>query len=248
MYRPTTILVAAFIAIVPFGLSASAQGVPANIQNAVNDAARPADDKEADAVRMPGEMIAFAGVEPGDVVADLLPGRGYYTRMLSKTVGAAGKVYSIVPAENIERRATVADPVNAIAADAAYSNVTVASPPLAAFTTPEPVDVLWFTNNYHDVRNGRGPEAMAPLNRAIFDAVKPGGIFFVIDHRAVAGTPIEQERELHRIDPASLRSEIEAAGFVLEAESDLMVRPGDTMTDHSSFASSQAVYRFRKPQ
>lgn len=248
MIRLTIPLAAAFMSLVPFSVPATAQDVvPAYVTAAVNDAGRSAEEKEADAVRQPVDTVTFSTMKPGDKIADFLPGRGYYTRIFSKVVGAEGTVYAIVPQENLERRATAADAVKAIAADAAYSNVVVASPPMAAFATPEPVDIVWTSNNYHDLRNRGGPDAMLPLNKGIFDSLKPGGVYFVIDHRAAGGAGLEEERALHRIDPESVKSEVMQAGFVFEAESDALTRPDDDMTTHSSFASSQFILRFRKP-
>jgi len=249
MLRTSFALAAALVSVVAFSVSVTAQNqVPAYVTAAVNDTGRSAADKEADAIRQPADTVAFSTMKPGDVVADFLPGRGYYTRVFSKVVGAEGKVYAIVPQENLERRATAADAVNAIAADAGYSNVEVASPSIAAFTTPEPVDIVWTSDNYHDVRNRGDAEAILPLNQAIFDSLKPGGVYFVIDHRATDGTAEEEKRENHRIDRETLISDITQAGFVLDAESDALARPDDDLATHSSFASSQFILRFRKPQ
>jgi predicted methyltransferase len=249
MVRASFAFAVGFMLIVAPNLSSAAQEqIPAYVTAAVNDAGRSAAEREADAVRQPADTVTFSTMKPGDVVADFLPGRGYYTRIFSKVVGTEGKVYAIVPQENLERRATAADAVNAIAVDAGYSNVEVASPSMAAFTTPEPVDIVWTSDNYHDVRNQGDAEAILPLNQAIFDSLKPGGVYFVVDHRAADGTGAEEKRENHRIDRETLISDITRAGFVLDAESDALARPEEDLSTHSSFASSQLILRFRKPQ
>lgn len=249
MGRTSFALAAALVSVVAFGVPATAQDqVPAYVTAAVNDAGRSAEEKESDAVRQPADTVTYSTMKPGDIVADFLPGRGYYTRIFSKVVGAEGKVYAIVPAENLERRATAADAVNAIAANAAYSNVVVASPPTMAFATAEPVDIVWTSDNYHDIRNRGDAEAILPLNEAIFDSLKPGGVYFIVDHRAADGTGDEEKHASHRIDRETLISDVTQAGFVFEGESDALARPEEDLTTHSSFASSQLILRFRKPQ
>jgi predicted methyltransferase len=249
MVRTGIILTAAFLMLAPIGATAIAQeAVPAFVTAAIDDAGRPAAEKETDVVRQPADMIGFSTMKPGDKVADVLPGRGYYTRIFSKVVGAQGHIYSVVPSENLERRATSADGVNALAAEAAYSNVSVISPSRTAITTPEQVDVAWTSDNYHDLRNGGGVETTAPFNASVFNLLKPGGVFLVIDHQAADNATDEAKRETHRIDRETIVSEVTAAGFVLDAESDALMRNDDDLAARSNFASSQIVLRFRKPQ
>src|ERR1700753_1903380 len=99
-----------------------AQGTPAAIAAAVADSARPDTDKARDAMRKPAETLAFAGVKPGMTVAELAPGRGYYTRILAKTVGPSGKVFAIVTSAQAARPGAL-DALNALTAD--YPNVKV---------------------------------------------------------------------------------------------------------------------------
>jgi predicted methyltransferase len=142
MVRTCSALAAVFVSFLALSVTAGAQAqTPSYVAAAVGDSDRPAADKEADAIRQPADTISFSTTKPGDIVAEFLPGRGYYTRILSNVVGAEGKVYAIVPQENLERRATAADGVNAIAAEPDHTNVQVTSPSMAAFETPEPVDI-----------------------------------------------------------------------------------------------------------
>jgi predicted methyltransferase len=225
--------------------------VPANIAAAVNDASRPAADKARDANRKPGESVAFSTMKPGDKVVDFLPGGGYFTRIFSKTVGPTGKVYAAVPAENLARRAQAADAVKAIAADAAYSNTVVINPPIAAFVAPEPVDIVWTSDNYHDLKNNNTD--MAALNKGIFNALKPGGVYYIIDHATAPGAGFTQTRTLHRSDPEAVKQEVLAAGFMLEAEGNFLRNPEDNHTvavDDGAIQgrTDQYVFRFRKPR
>ena len=143
--------IAAIVGLSLCGVAAVAQGeVPAAIAAAVADAARPEADKARDAARKPAEIVAFAGVKPGDKVAEFLPGGGYYTRILSKAVGPEGHVYALVPASFAQRPGGL-DALNALAAQ--LGNVTVVATDLTNFTLPEPVDLAWTTENYHDMHN-----------------------------------------------------------------------------------------------
>ncbi len=228
-------------------------GVPAYISAAVADSARPDADKKVDADRKPAETLALSRVKPGDSVAELMPGRGYFTRLLSAVVGPSGHVYAIVPPSRPGMRMDMGAAVKAIAADPHYSNVTV----LATLGTddlglPGPVDLVWTTDNYHDFHNG--PNAnIAAFNKLVFDALKPGGIFLVVDHAGAAGTGTSQTSTLHRIDPAAARKEIEAAGFKLVAHSNALRNPKDPHTARIFDASIRGhtdkfMYRFEKPQ
>jgi len=248
MIRTPAVLVVALAAAGSLLATAAAQqAVPAYITAAVNDPGRPADQRADDAVRLPAAVVTFSSMKAGDKVVDFLPGGGYYTRIFSKVVGPTGRVYAAVPAENMARRANADAAVQAIAADAAYSNTTVIHPANANFTTPEPADIIWTSNNYHDLKNANDAAAMLALNKGIFNALKPGGIYFVVDHEGAAGTGFTQTGSLHRIDPEALKAEILQAGFVLDGESDVLDRPADDKTSHSAFETSQVIFRFRKP-
>jgi predicted methyltransferase len=248
MVRFPLALTAALLFSAP-ALAAAAQGnIPAAVTAAVADAGRPAAQREDDAVRMPAAVVAFSGMKPGDKVVDFLPGGGYYTRIFSKVVGPQGKVYAAVPAENLARRPAAADGVKAVAAEPTYGgNIVVINPSNAAFRAPEPVDVVWTSNNYHDLKNNTDPAGMLALNRGILNALKPGGTYIVIDHRAQPGSGFTHTNTFHRIDAEALKAEIVQAGFVFDSESNVLLRPNDPMNAQSSFESSQIIFKFRKP-
>ena len=174
------------------------------IAAAVADAQRPAADTARDALRKPAEIVAFAGVKPGDKVAEIAPGGGYYTRILAKAVGPQGKVYALMPAFFANRPGGL-DAINALAEQ--YGNIEVVVVDYAATKLPEPVDLVWTTENYHDLANGD----IATVNKWAFEALKPGGIYFVEDHSA-PGTGTSATSTLHRIDPAAVKEQVGAAG------------------------------------
>lgn len=236
-----TILAASALALAP-GCATTAT---ADFAAAVADPSRPEADRVRDADRKPAELIAFAGVKPGDRIAELAPGGGYFTRILSNAVGPAGKIYAMLsrPSPTIEELART------------RSNVVPIQGPAGTINVPEPVDIVWTTLNYHDFKNvkvGDGDAATA-VNAAAFRALKPGGTYLVVDHATAPGAGASQTQTLHRIDPALVRSEVEAAGFKLSAESGLLRHPADDHTIKVQETgirgkTDQFVYRFTKPK
>lgn len=228
---------------------------PDAISASVADANRPESDKERDANRKPAETLAFAGVHPGDRVAELLPGAGYFTRLFSKTVGAGGHVYALVPAPSPTAPADALDRaarVKAIAADPNYSNVSVVVEPFAQLKAPEPVDLVWTSQNYHDLHNFPGVD-VAVFNQLVFEALKPGGTYLVLDHAAEPGSGARDTSTLHRIDAETVKKEVLAAGFVFVGGSDLLRQADDPHTvkvfDPSVRGKTdQFILKFRKPK
>jgi predicted methyltransferase len=248
MFRPHTIIYVLTIALCSFAGAVSAQNAPAYATAAVADSSRPAAQRADDAARMPATIVAFAMVKPGSVVAEVRPGRGYYTRILSKAVGANGKLYSVDSAERVQARPDRMDGINAIAAEAGYSNIEVATPPFASLAeVGGPLDVVWTTNGYHDMINGQTPEEMAAYNKSVFRALKSGGYYFVLDHAAQVGTGLSATDTIHRIDPEAVKEQVLAAGFTLDADGDALNRANDDRTTQGKFENSQFMLRFRKP-
>jgi predicted methyltransferase len=236
------------------GLAAAAsEPTPANISAAVADSARPEADRARDANRKPAECLTFAGVKPGDRVADLIPGNGYFTRLFSKAVGAKGYVYAYMPSDidEIYRKHGLTIPP---AADPNYPNVSYIHAPVAKFVTPEKLDIVWTSQNYHDLHDKFfGPADIPAVNKAIFDSLKPGGVYVVLDHAADAGSGLRDTDTLHRIDEAAVKKEVEAAGFKLVAESDILRNPADPHTDNVfkpaiRGKTDQFILKFRKPR
>ena len=255
MSRYPAINVSLFLAAITlFGQAAAAQTTHDVIAAAVADPARPDSDRQQDANRKPLEVLEFAGVKPGDRVADFIPGGGYVTRLFSKIVGPKGHVYAVVPEELFAMKADADAKVKAIAADPAYSNVTVLREPVNDFKAPEKLDMVWTSMNYHDLHDKFfGPADLAVLNKKIFNTLKPGGIYLVLDHAAASGSGLRDTETLHRIDPEEVKKEVLAAGFVLDAQSDVLHNPDDAHTAKVfdpaiRGKTDKFIFKFRKPK
>ena len=225
--------------------------IPSPIVAAVADAGRPPADTARDAARKPAQMLTFAGVKPGDSVLELLPGGGYFTRLLSKAVGPSGHVYAMAP----DPKSGDAEPAAAaIAADPAYKNVTVIGTAPGATLALPALDVVWTAQNYHDFHLSRLHLDVTALDKMWLSKLKPGGVLLVIDHAALAGsTVVETADKLHRIDPAVVRQEVTGAGFTFDGESQVLRNAADPHTalvfDPSIRGKTdQFVFRFRKPK
>ena len=233
----------------------AASAVPKDLSAAVADPARPEDDRKRDADRKPAECLAFAGLRPGQSVADLLPGRGYFTRIFSAVVGPKGRVYAVAPPKRPNAAADAPEPaaaVQAIAADPHYSNVTVSTQRLTQLSLPEPVDLIWTSQNYHDLHNIPDIE-VGTIDKAVFNALKPGGVFIVLDHAAQADSGFRDTSTLHRIDPVAVQKEVVAAGFKFEGQSNVLRNPNDPHTvpvfePSIRGKTDQFILKFRKPK
>lgn len=225
---------------------AAAQDIPDYVTAALANPARAADAQD-DARRQVAEIMAFSKVKPGDTVLELVPASGYWSRVFSGIVGPEGKVYLAVPApmEKYSEK-TMALPQE-------LGNAELLLQPADALSAPTPVDVAFTAQNYHDYPDEfMGPTDPAVLNRAVFEALKPGGLWIVIDHAAEAGSGQRDTETLHRIDPAIVRQQAEAAGFQYMGESDVLRNEAD---DHTLKVfdpavrghTDQFVYKFRKP-
>ncbi|KZC16122.1 methyltransferase [Rhodanobacter sp. FW510-R12] len=226
--------------------------VPAAVRKALDDPARRA-DKADDARRKVAEVMAFTGVAPGRKVLELVPGSGYWTRVFSAVVGPQGHVYTVWPHEMDKYSAKSFANWQGLVATPHYANVSLLQQAAAQLSAPEPVDVVFTAQNYHDYHDPfMGPVDMGKFDRQVYDALKPGGVFVVIDHVAPAGSGVADTDTLHRIDPAVVKREVEAAGFVFDGESDALrnsADPHDAKVFDKSIRghTDQFVYRFRKP-
>jgi predicted methyltransferase len=219
------------------------------LRAAIDSDKRPAEDRERDPDRKPYEVLTFFGIEPAMTVAELMTGRGYYAEILGRAVGPTGTVYAHNNAFVLERfaegplseRLQAEDLVHVIKHDAELHDLELPAAELDAIL------IILF---YHDTFwQGVDREAMLREVRA---ALKPGGIFGVIDHHAAADSGDRDVKTLHRIDAEMLEAEILAAGFELEAESDLLRHPDDDRTvnvfeDAIRGKTDRFVYKFRKP-
>jgi predicted methyltransferase len=177
------------------------------------------------------ELIQFARVDAGSTVIDVYPGDGDWTRLFSEVVGPEGRVFSFVPTEIADLKTDQVDLMRSLAKEPGRENVEAVSADLVAMPmATQSADVLWMHLFYHDLHTklvqAKGATA-ADFNRAVYERLKPGGFYVVVDHAAAAGSGTSDTQALHRIDPASVRAEVEAAGFVLDAESTLLAHKDD---------------------
>lgn len=221
---------------------------------AVTDPARPPTDTLRDANRKPGETLTFVGLKPGDKIADYATGVGYFTRLFAAAVGPSGHVYASVPSALFKYPNIVRGIAEVQLYAVTHSNVTVTlASAIGAAKFPEPLDVFWISQNYHDLHDSfMGPVDMASFNRAVYASLKPGGVYIVLDHVAAAGSPADVTDSLHRIEPSTVRREVEAAGFKFEGESGILANPGDphtaTVFDPSiQGRTDQFILKFRRP-
>ncbi len=202
------------------------------------------------------ELIRIARVEPGSTVVDVYPGDGDWTRLFSDVVGPEGRVYSFVPAEVAHFQNDPVGRMRTLACEPGRENVEAVSADLVALgEVTQPADVLWLHLFYHDLHTAlmqaKGATA-ADFNRAVYARLKPGGSYVIVDHAAAAGSGTSDTQSLHRIDPASVREEVEAAGFVLDAQSSILANKDDP---HSikvfdptiKGETDRFAYRFVKP-
>lgn len=226
--------------------AAQTPDVPDYVTAAVADPAR-AEDAREDERRHIAEIIAFSEVKPGDTVLELVPGSGYWTRVFSAIVGPEGKVYAAVPApmeKYSEKTRALPDEL---------ANVELLEQPADELSAPAPVDVVFTAQNYHDYPlDFMGPTDPAVLNKAVFEALEPGGTYIVIDHAAEDGSGLRDADALHRIDPLLVRQQVEAAGFEFVGASEVLRNPADDRTlkvfDPSVRGhTDQFVFKFRKP-
>jgi predicted methyltransferase len=232
---------------------ASGAIIPDHLGAAVADAARPPADTAIDTQRKPAQLLAFAGVRPGDKVADLMPGAGYFTRLFSTAVGAKGAVYALQPLEMDKAAPDSTRSLRSFAGSAAYANVQLLLQPAGAIAPPADLDLAWTSMNYHDLHDPfMGQPDIARFNRSVFEHLRPGGVFLVIDHAAAGGSGLAHTDDLHRIDPAAVKAEVMAAGFEFAGESEVLANPADDRSTPSfgpAFRgkTDRFVFKFRKP-
>ena len=241
------------IALVGGALAAGAADEPSSgvVEKALARADRPGGDRERDAGRRPAEVIAFLGIEPGMTVIDLIAAGGYYTEVLSAAVGPNGKVY----AQNNDFVLKMREGANDKAmterlAGGRLPNVERLDREVADLDLPPgSVDAALTALNFHDIYNSRGPEAAADFLGAIYQVLEPGGVLGIIDH---AGDGGRDNAELHRIEETLVDAAVTAAGFRIEAKSDLLRNPGDDRSKNVfdpaiRGRTDRFVLRLRKP-
>jgi len=230
-----------------FGLSEAAMDEREAHATAIADPRRPTEDVARDDLRKPAEMLAFGRVRAGARVADIRPEEGYFTRLFAPVVGETGRVYAFVPTRTATRETPLAQGLAAT-----YPNVVAMEGALDAMTFPEPLDAVFMVQEYHDFHIPAFNVDVNRMNRAVFDALKPGGVYIVIDHSGRPGTTNTEVQTLHRVEGEFLKAEVLRAGFVFDGESTAVANPADDRTINVfdpaiRGRTDQFVYRFRKP-
>ena len=221
-------------------------GTPAYIRAAVESAERPEAMTERDAARKPAEVLSLSGVEPGDKLIEIAGFGNYYTILLSAIVGAEGEVHMF----DLPYTEQMAGD-NSRAFVAAHPNTTYALVDYNDAEFPQDVDVIFNVLYYHDL----GPQNIdtAAMNRKLLAALKPGGRYVIIDHKAEDGSGWRDAGTIHRMGVETIVEELTAAGFELSVNSDLLANPDDDRTQMvfspgTRGATDRAVFVFTKPE
>src|SRR5271170_8466843 len=158
---------------------------------AVADSSRPHSDTARDADRKPAQTLAFAGIKSGDKVADYVADSGYFTRLFADIVGSTGHVYAVEPTAFFQFEHFVKAVAELQGYAVTHPNVTVTtSAALEGLKFPEKLDLFWISRNYHDLNDEfMGPVDIAAFNKAVYGALKPGGVYVILDHSAARGAP-----------------------------------------------------------
>ena len=244
--RPRRLAVALLLCIT--ALLTVADDASANaIADAVTAAGRPAEDRVRDGDRKPDAILRFFEIAPEQRVAELMTGRGYYADLLSRVIGPKGVVLAQNNAFVVKRFAD--EPLKERLANPELANVVRVDAELEDPGLPSELDAVLMILFYHDTY-WQEVDRRA-MNRAVFEALKLGGIFGVVDHHAEARSGSRDVKSLHRVDAEIVKGEILEAGFVLDAESDVLRHPKDDRTANVFDAgirgkTDRFVYRFRK--
>lgn len=208
--------------------------VPDTLRRAILDSPRrPVDDKKRDVGRMPAETIAFFGIKPGMKVAELAASTGYFTAVLAEAVGDTGVVYgqnnkAFRDYIEQESKGAITRPLGNLIEKQGYKNIVEINSEMDNPMLPAGLDAVFSVMIYHDAVGYKwDPPAM---NAAVFKALKPGGIYGVIDHRAARGAGISDVGKNHRIEQQSLVDQVMQAGFRLVEETDILANPKDPLT------------------
>jgi predicted methyltransferase len=217
----------------------------AAIQAAIDSDERSAEMTARDPARLPAEVLGLSGVGPGDHVIEIAGFGQYYTTMLSAIVGPDGKidVFDLPYTEAFGGEAA-----HAFAASHTNTDYHLIDYNEAEF--PDDVDVVFNILYYHDL----GPQEIdtAAMNAKLFDALKSGGRYLIVDHKAEDGSGWRDAGTIHRMGVETIIDEVTAAGFELEVDSDLLANPDDPRTEMvfspgTRGATDRALFVFRKP-
>lgn len=233
-------------------ISANDIVVPSYISRGIENDRRPEEEKARDAHRKPGKVMAFFGVKPGDNVSELLTFGGYYTGVLSEIVGETGVVYGQNNDWIMKRQEDGKSPIEKRIAEQGLKNVVDLVSELEDPKLPRgEMDAVFIVLIYHDAMGGFNTDTDA-MNKAVYDSLKPGGIYGVIEHHAAPGMGLLDLTKNHRTERHLVVEDILKAGFELAGETDLLENLSDPL-DVSVFSPTirgkthRFVLKFRKP-
>ncbi len=251
----TALLVIAALSFAACGDSSTPDSAPVETSPVVEEQVmntRSEEDRARDAGRKPAEVIAAMGIEPGMNVLDVIAAGGWYTEVLSNAVGADGHVTAQNPPRVLQFREGANEvAISARLADGRLANVTRLNKNTEELTAEDgQFDAALTALNLHDIYNRGGDDVAIPALAAIYEVLKPGGFFVIIDHEGLAGN---DNAELHRMVKADAIHVAEAAGFVLETDSGVLHHHSDDMSMHMRDDSvngktNRFVLKFRKPE
>jgi predicted methyltransferase len=231
-----------------------AADVPEHIKKAIAAEDRSPEDRALDAGRKPGEVLAFFGIAQNQKIGELFAGGGYTTELLARIVGDGGKIYAQNTKEIMDKFAR--KPWSERAAEPIMKNVVTVEQSTETPFPPEAknLDAVVSVLNYHDFVWMKVDRAK--MNKAVFDALKPGGVYAIVDHSAAEKSGTRDVETFHRIDEETVKQEVTAAGFKLEAESDVLRNPEDKRDWNGSpkaaaekrGTTDRFVLRFVKPE
>ncbi len=243
----------------------AADTIPRAIFNAVNSYGRPHAEIIRDNAMKPADVLAFAGVKPRQVVVDLTPGAGYYTRILAMVVGPKGAVYDMVPLNEgntyEQRRGTLVKDITqnrpmarvdlafGLEDQPEFKNITVFWENVSQlFALPRQADVVITDGGYHFLKGAEFTKAdTLAMNKLIFETMKSGGVYLVIDNQAAKGKGFT-DAGLNRVEADAVKREALAAGFVLDGESTILAKSDDDHTKPADANADRFMLRFKKPE
>lgn len=249
---PGLLATASLVALTGCATAAPPTPAPISIAQAVADPRRPAEDVALDEQRQGAAVLELSNIQPGWRIADIMQGAGYFTRLFVAKTGKTGKVYAWSPDEFMQSKPVLYGDSLDILQRAYPDELVSMSSAFSELSFPEKLDMVFTSQNYHDLYLKKfAPDLAAQMNRKVFDALKPGGIYVVVDHVANPDT-VDAPNTVHRMDPVAIRREIEMAGFKFDGESSALRKPAD---DHTLMVmnpairgkTDQIIYRFRKP-
>lgn len=220
------------------------------IQKAIENQTRPAKDRQRDIDRKPFEIMSFSDIGPGDIVADIGSAGGYYTRILSDIVGTTGHVYGFNGKE-FARVFKNGNPTDPIAEE--HANVTSIMGTFNAPVFSKMLDAAIIVLIYHDTHLSQLNINTEAMNKALFDAIKPGGTLIIVDHKAELGSGTRDVEKFHRIDKLLVKEEVENSGFRFVAESNILDNPNDALNTMVMMPdvrgkSERFIFKFKKPE